>query len=136
MKALRVFTCCAAAITALALTSSQAAADHATPFVETTPVGGTSKEYGSLVSLGPQGTHFLVIVMTDQLEFRVLRGVADKGVVKDSVLGKRAVIQARVLKKQRDEKSGRVNVELKITRVWPDAEYPKKLEGDAVNRVP
>ena len=92
--------------TALVLTSSHAAADFATPFVETTPVGGTSKEYGYLVSLGPQGTDFLVIVMTDQLEFRVLRGVADKGVVEDSVLGKRAVIQARVLKQMAATASG------------------------------
>ncbi len=130
MKVLRTFTCRAAAIIVLVLASSQAAADHATPFVETTPVGGTSKEYGYLVSLGPQGTHFLVIVMTDQLEYLALRGVAEKGVVKDSVLGKRAVIQARVLKKERDEERGRVHVELKITRVWPDAERPKEGSED------
>ena len=126
MRALRTFPRCAAAIAALVLTCSQAAADFATPFVETTPVGGTSKEYGYLVSTGAEGTHFLVIVMTDQLQYHVLRGVADKGVVEDSVLGKRALIQARVLKKQRDKDKGRVNVELKITRVWPDAERPNK----------
>ena len=122
MKVLRTFTCCAAAITALMLTSRQAAADLATAFVETTPVGATSKEYGYLVSTSPQRTHFLVIVRTDQLEYVVLRGVADKGVVKDSVLGKRAVIEARVLEKKRDEKRGRVDVKLKITRVWPYSE--------------
>ena len=122
MQALRVFTCCAAAITALALTSSQAAADFATPFVETTPVGETSKEYGYLVSTDPSGTYFLVIVRDDRLKHLVLRGVADKGVVKDSVLGKRAVIEARVLEKKRDEKRGRVDVKLKITRVWPYSE--------------
>ena len=124
MKALRTFTCCVAAITALVLTCSQAAADFATPFVETTPVGGTSKEYGYLVSLGPQGTRFLVVVTTDQMEHLVLQAVAEKGVVEDSVLGKRAVIQAQVLKRELDEGRGRVDVKLKITRVWSDAECP------------
>jgi hypothetical protein len=122
MKVLRTFTFCAAVITALVLTSRQAAADLATAFVETTPVGETSKEYGYLVSTDPSGTHFLVIVTTDELEHLVLRGVADKGVVKDSVLGKLAVIEAQVLEKKRDEKRGRVDVKLKITRVWPYSE--------------
>ncbi len=129
MKVLRTFIYFAVAIAALVLTSRQAAADLATPFVETTPVGGTSKEYGYLVSTSPQGTHFLVIVRTDQLEYLVLRGVADKGVVKDSVLGKRAVIEAQVLEKKRDEKRGRVDVKLKITRVWPYSERKKAGKG-------
>ena len=124
MQAFRTFTCRAAAITALVLTCCQAAADFATPFVETTPVGGTSKEYGYLVSLGPQGTHFLVVVTTDQMEHLVLQAVAEKGVVEDSVLGKRAVIQAQVLEKKLDEARGHIDVKLKITRVWPDAERP------------
>jgi len=114
----------------LLLTSSLAMADFATPFVETTPVGGTSKEYGYLVSLGPTGTHFLVVVKNDQMEFLALHGFAEKGVVQDSMLGRRAVIQARVLKKEIDKSTNRVDVELKITRVWPDADPPNRgVEG-------
>jgi len=45
---------CVSVVAMLLLISSQAMADFATPFVETTPVGGTSKEYGYLVSTGPQ----------------------------------------------------------------------------------
>ena len=115
---------CVSVVAMLLLTSSQAMADFATPFVETTPVGETSKEHGYIVSLGPQGTHVLVIVMTDQLEHLVLRGVAEKGVVQDSMLGRRAIIQAKVLKKEIDKSKNLVDVELKITRVWLYAERP------------
>jgi len=75
--------CCASALVTILLTPSQATADLATLFVETTRVGETSKEYGYLVSLGPAGTQFLVIVKNDSMEFLVLRGVAEKGVVRD-----------------------------------------------------
>ena len=124
MKTSSNYLCSVSVVAMLLLTSSQAMADFATPFVETTPVGGTSKEYGYLVSLGPTGTHFLVVVKNDQMEFLVLRGVAEKGIVQDSMLGRRAVIQAKVLKKELDEGKNQIDVELKITRVWPDAQRP------------
>ena len=49
MNLRQTFSRFAAAILGLVLICNQAAADFATPFIETTPVGETSKEYGYLV---------------------------------------------------------------------------------------
>jgi hypothetical protein len=77
------------------------------------------------------------------MEHLALQAVADKGVVQDSMLGRRAVIEAKVLKKELDQRRGRVDVTLKITRVWSEGntsgeEEPtpgKKIDAEAFKKI-
>ena len=87
-------------------------ADFATPFVEIhNKVGDVGMTHGYVVVEGP--ARFLVIVMTDSMNHVVLRATAEKGVVKDSVLGREVRIKASVTK----AKTPNVNPELKILSV-------------------
>jgi hypothetical protein len=87
-------------------------ADFATPFVGiNNKVGDVGMTHGYVVIEGP--ARFLVIVITDSMNHVVLRATAEKGVVKDSVLGREVRIKASVAK----AKTPGANPELKILAV-------------------
>ena len=87
-------------------------ADFATPFVVNhNKVGDVGRTHGYVVVEGP--ARFLVIVRTDSKNYVVLRATAEKGVVKDSVLGREVWIKASVTKAQ----TRNLNPELKILSV-------------------
>ena len=79
---------------------SPCVADFATPFVEiNNKIGDVSVTHAHVAALGPDmGSRFLVIVMSDQMQFVVLRATAKQGVVKESLLGREISIRAKVTK--------------------------------------
>ncbi len=118
MRIFHVFTMTLVIVTIMFAVARQATADFATAFVETTKVGETSTEYGYIVSLGAEGTNYLVIVMNDQMQHVVLQAVAKKGAVQDSEVGRHVLIQAEVLSKEINQNTKRPTVKLRIKKAW------------------
>ena len=96
-------------------------ADFATPFMEiNNKVGDVSEAHGYVVALGDnveECKYYLVIVGTDTMEHIVIKATADKNVVKESLVGRQAIIKAEVTARNEDTKTKRVVVQLKILSV-------------------
>jgi len=101
-------------------------ADFATPFAGVNnEVGDVSEAHGYVVAMGPNVRdckYYLVIVMTDCMEHVVMMATAEKGVVKESLLGRPVIVGAEVTGRKQDPKTKHVTVRLKILSLRPFGE--------------
>jgi hypothetical protein len=95
-------------------------ADWATPFTDIhNQVGDVSTAHGYVVALSHRenSKHYLVIVTTDTMEYVVIRATAEKNVVPPDFLGCQVIVEGKVTKRDEDEKTHQVTVELEILSV-------------------
>jgi len=97
-----------------------AIADFATPFVGIhNQVGDVSKARGYVVALSndENPSHYLVVVATDVETHVVIRATAAKNVVPPGLLGRPVIVEGKITKRDEDEKTRQVTVELEILSV-------------------
>jgi len=97
-----------------------AVADFATPFVGIhNQVGDVSKARGYVVALSQEENpkHYLVIVTTDTMNHVVIRATAAKNAVPSDLLGRPVIVEGKITKRDEDEKTRQVTVELEILSV-------------------
>ncbi len=101
--------------------SQIARADSATPFVEVNnQVGDVSEAHGWVVASGSkleESDSFLVIVTTDTMKHVVIRATAEKGVIRESVLGRWVLVKAEVVERYGDPRTDPSKIKLKILAV-------------------
>lgn len=98
-------------------------ADFATPFVGiNNKVGDISESYGYVVALDPnigECTYFLVIVINDREQYVVINATAKKKLITQSLLGRQVIIKAKVVSRNEDSKTKKVEIKLEILSVRP-----------------
>jgi hypothetical protein len=119
---------------------NSARADLATPFVEmNNQVGDISEAHGWVVTLGSKledSKYFYVIVNTDTMDQVVIGATAEKGVVKESLLGRWVIIKAQVTSLSDAPRLTHANIQLKILSVKsaePVNEKPTEVQAKAIS---
>jgi hypothetical protein len=117
-------------------------ADFATPFTGiNNKVGDISEAHGYVVALDPNTencTHFLVIVMDDCMRHIVINATAKKNVVTQSLLGRPVIFKAKVIHRNENAQTKKMEIELEILSIQPleEQKHPNQQTVPDPNSLP